>query len=161
MRFCKITVPNVHRGSKVFGAIGVVRNLGEEVPAQVSSSSLDSTSKLRDPSPIALAQRYIAKNEKVSNHGSIPITIDCNLCGLLIVFEEGFHQPIKRTKQLSFSGCNGVSTYTCELASLQMRQFVDVAIQPEMSFIAKQNSLMKIDHYFRNKIAQFESVVQA
>ncbi|GFV25126.1 hypothetical protein TNCV_591921 [Trichonephila clavipes] len=25
---------------------------------------------------------------------------------------------------VSFSGCNGVSTYTCGLASLQMRQFV-------------------------------------
>ncbi|GFU90802.1 hypothetical protein TNCV_1044521 [Trichonephila clavipes] len=41
-----------------------------------------------------------------------------------------------------FSGCNGVSTYTCALASLQMRAvlFVDVAIQPEVRFIAKQNS---------------------
>ncbi|GFW20903.1 hypothetical protein TNCV_1714101 [Trichonephila clavipes] len=39
--------------------------------------------------------------------------------------------------------------------------FLDVAIQPEVRFIAEQNSLMKIDHYFRNKIAQFESVVQA
>ncbi|GFV54438.1 hypothetical protein TNCV_2865221 [Trichonephila clavipes] len=37
-------------------------------------------------------------NEKVSNHGSIPITIDCNVVAF-IVFEEGFHQPIKRTKQ--------------------------------------------------------------
>ncbi|GFW72410.1 uncharacterized protein TNCV_704471 [Trichonephila clavipes] len=41
----------------------------------------------------------IQECEKVSNHGSIPITID------------------------SSSGCNGVSTYTCGLASLQMRQF--------------------------------------
>ncbi|GFW55627.1 hypothetical protein TNCV_120111 [Trichonephila clavipes] len=38
------------------------------------------------------------RNEKVSNHGSIPITIDCNIVAF-IVFEEGFHQPIKRTKQ--------------------------------------------------------------
>ncbi|GFW44729.1 hypothetical protein TNCV_4482741 [Trichonephila clavipes] len=38
------------------------------------------------------------RNEKVSNHGSIPITIDCNVVSF-IVFEEGFHQPIKRTKQ--------------------------------------------------------------
>ncbi|GFU64146.1 uncharacterized protein TNCV_3745141 [Trichonephila clavipes] len=38
------------------------------------------------------------RNEKVSNHGSIPITIDCNFVAF-IVFEEGFHQPIKRTKQ--------------------------------------------------------------
>ncbi|GFY10876.1 hypothetical protein TNCV_1123981 [Trichonephila clavipes] len=37
------------------------------------------------------------QNEKVSNHGSIPITIDCNVVAF-IVFEEGFHQPIKRTK---------------------------------------------------------------
>ncbi|GFU22470.1 hypothetical protein TNCV_1934731 [Trichonephila clavipes] len=38
------------------------------------------------------------RNEKVSNHSSIPITIDCNVVAF-IVFEEGFHQPIKRTKQ--------------------------------------------------------------
>ncbi|GFT94899.1 hypothetical protein TNCV_1472021 [Trichonephila clavipes] len=37
------------------------------------------------------------RNEKVSNHGSIPITIDCNVVAF-IVLEEGFHQPIKRTK---------------------------------------------------------------
>ncbi|GFU60323.1 hypothetical protein TNCV_149381 [Trichonephila clavipes] len=37
------------------------------------------------------------RNEKVSNHGSIPITVDCNVVAF-IVFEEGFHQPIKRTK---------------------------------------------------------------
>ncbi|GFU96663.1 transposable element Tcb1 transposase [Trichonephila clavipes] len=36
--------------------------------------------------------------QKVSNHGSIPITIDSKVVAF-IVFEEGFHQPIKRTKQ--------------------------------------------------------------
>ncbi|GFX40100.1 uncharacterized protein TNCV_4317361 [Trichonephila clavipes] len=41
------------------------------------------------------------RNEKVSNHGSIPITIDCNAVAF-IVFEEGFHQPINRTKQSVF-----------------------------------------------------------
>ncbi|GFY19325.1 hypothetical protein TNCV_4127121 [Trichonephila clavipes] len=41
------------------------------------------------------------RNEKVSNHGSIPITIDCNVVAF-IVFEDGFHQPIKRTKQSVF-----------------------------------------------------------
>ncbi|GFY19931.1 hypothetical protein TNCV_2146241 [Trichonephila clavipes] len=41
------------------------------------------------------------RNKKVSNHGSIPITIDCNVVAF-IVFEEGFHQPIKRTKQSVF-----------------------------------------------------------
>ncbi|GFT43915.1 hypothetical protein TNCV_1183461 [Trichonephila clavipes] len=39
------------------------------------------------------------RNEKVSNHGSIPITIDCNVVAF-IVFEEGFHQPIQRTKHV-------------------------------------------------------------
>ncbi|GFW28805.1 uncharacterized protein TNCV_201281 [Trichonephila clavipes] len=37
------------------------------------------------------------RNEKVSNHGSIPITIDCNVAAF-VVFEEEFQQPIKRTK---------------------------------------------------------------
>ncbi|GFT80266.1 reverse transcriptase [Trichonephila clavipes] len=41
------------------------------------------------------------RNEKVSNHGSIPITIDCNVVAF-IVFEEEFHQPIKLTKQSVF-----------------------------------------------------------
>ncbi|GFV27619.1 hypothetical protein TNCV_4181641 [Trichonephila clavipes] len=41
------------------------------------------------------------RNEKVSNQGSIPITIDCDVVAF-IVFEEGFHQPIKRTKQSGF-----------------------------------------------------------
>ncbi|GFX42743.1 hypothetical protein TNCV_2197001 [Trichonephila clavipes] len=41
------------------------------------------------------------RNEKVSNHGSIPITVDCNVVAF-IAFEEGFHQPTKRTKQSVF-----------------------------------------------------------
>ncbi|GFV51898.1 integrase catalytic domain-containing protein [Trichonephila clavipes] len=49
----------------------------------------------------------------------------------------------KAHQTVSFSECNGVSTYTCGLASLAVL-FVDVAIQPEVRFIAKQNSLMKI-----------------
>ncbi|GFX57981.1 alpha-2 adrenergic receptor [Trichonephila clavipes] len=85
------------------------------------------------------------RNEKVSNHGSIPITIDCNVVAF-IIFEEGFHQPIKRTKQSVFLDVKGVSTYTCGLASLPNAAvlFVDVAIQPEVRFVDKQNSLMKI-----------------
>ncbi|GFV50802.1 alpha-2 adrenergic receptor [Trichonephila clavipes] len=59
------------------------------------------------------------RNEKVSNHGSIPITIDCNVVAF-IVFEEIIFTP--------------------NAAAL----FVDLAIQPEVRFIAKQNSLMKI-----------------
>ncbi|GFU97035.1 hypothetical protein TNCV_1058981 [Trichonephila clavipes] len=47
------------------------------------------------------------RNEKVSNHGSIPITIDCNVVAF-IVFEEGFHQPIKRTKQSASSAKNKI-----------------------------------------------------
>ncbi|GFU65121.1 alpha-2 adrenergic receptor [Trichonephila clavipes] len=84
------------------------------------------------------------RNEKVSNHGSIPITIDCNVVAF-IVFEEGFHQPIKRTKQSAFLDVTVfrhtlVDYFTPNAAVL----FVDVAIQPEVRFIAKQNSLMKI-----------------
>ncbi|GFX87791.1 hypothetical protein TNCV_2190671 [Trichonephila clavipes] len=101
------------------------------------------------------------RNEKVINQGSLPITIDCNVVAF-IVFEEGFHQPIKRTKQSVFLDVTVFRhtlwiSFTPNAAVL----FVDVAIQPEVRFIAKQNSLMKIDHYFRNKIAQFESVVPA
>ncbi|GFW19317.1 hypothetical protein TNCV_256441 [Trichonephila clavipes] len=97
----------------------------------------------------------------VSNHGSIPITIDCNAVAF-IVFEEGFHQPIKRTKQSVFLDVTVfrhtlLISFTPKAAVL----FVDVVNQPEVRFIAKHNSLMKIDHYFRNKIAQFENVVQA
>ncbi|GFU24410.1 hypothetical protein TNCV_2263831 [Trichonephila clavipes] len=100
------------------------------------------------------------RNEKVSNHGSIQITLGCNVVAF-IVFEEGFHHPINRSKQSVFLDITVFrAKYTCGLASLKCGSFVDVAIQPEVRFIAKQNSLMKIDHYFRNKIAQFESVVQ-
>ncbi|GFW77071.1 hypothetical protein TNCV_2725011 [Trichonephila clavipes] len=66
----------------------------------------------------------------------------------------------KAHQTVSFSGCNDIHlwiSFTPNAAVL----FVDVAIQLEMRFIAKQNSLMKIDNYFRNKIAQFESVVQS
>ncbi|GFU34648.1 hypothetical protein TNCV_1993641 [Trichonephila clavipes] len=98
----------------------MVRKLGEEAPAQVSSSSLEHGSKLREcssfgrfwwPQQPGYDQEIVTRalrlldimivqfrNEKVSNHGSLPITIDCNVVAF-IVFEEGFHQPIKRTKQ--------------------------------------------------------------
>ncbi|GFX07606.1 adhesion G protein-coupled receptor B2 [Trichonephila clavipes] len=49
----------------------------------------------------------------------------------------------KAHQTVSFSGCNGVSmwiSFTPNAAVL----FVDVTIQPEVRFIAKQNSLMKI-----------------
>ncbi|GFY04998.1 hypothetical protein TNCV_561301 [Trichonephila clavipes] len=78
------------------------------------------------------------RNEKVSNHGSIPITVDCNVVAF-IVFEEGFHQPIKRTKQSVFLDVTVFRhtlwiSFTPNAAVL----FVDVAIQPEVRFIAKQ-----------------------
>ncbi|GFU67388.1 DUF4817 domain-containing protein [Trichonephila clavipes] len=84
------------------------------------------------------------RDEKVSNHGSIPIPIDCNVVAF-IVFEEGFHQPIKRPKQSVFLDVTVFRhtlwiSFTPNAAVL----FVDVAIQPEVRFIAKQNSLMKI-----------------
>ncbi|GFV03579.1 hypothetical protein TNCV_3185021 [Trichonephila clavipes] len=53
------------------------------------------------------------RNEKVSNHVCIPITIDCNVVAF-IVFEEGFHQPIKRTKQTQ--RCLRI-TYECRAAN--------------------------------------------
>ncbi|GFX04996.1 hypothetical protein TNCV_2249791 [Trichonephila clavipes] len=100
------------------------------------------------------------RNEKVSNHGSIPITIDCNVVAFIVF--EGFHQPIKRTKQSVFLDITVFDihlwiSFTPNAAVL----FVDVAIEPEVRFISKQNSLMKIDHYFLNKFAEFESVAQA
>ncbi|GFY13857.1 alpha-2 adrenergic receptor [Trichonephila clavipes] len=49
----------------------------------------------------------------------------------------------KAHQTVSFSRCNGVSTYTCGTPNAAVL-FVDVAIQPEVRFIAKQNSLMKI-----------------
>ncbi|GFV89625.1 transposable element Tcb1 transposase [Trichonephila clavipes] len=50
------------------------------------------------PNPTSSEMReHHEKNEKVSNHGSIPITIDCNVVAFIVF--EGFHQPIKRTKQ--------------------------------------------------------------
>ncbi|GFS54146.1 alpha-2 adrenergic receptor [Trichonephila clavipes] len=52
----------------------------------------------------------------------------------------------KAHQTVSFSGSNGVSKYACRLAYYPNAAvlFVDVAIQPEVRFIAKQNSLMKI-----------------
>ncbi|GFT99363.1 adhesion G protein-coupled receptor B2 [Trichonephila clavipes] len=67
-----------------------------------------------------------------------------------IVFEEvqtNDSTPAHKAHQtVSFSGCNGVSTYTCGISFTPNAAvlFVDVAIQPEVRFIAKQNSLMKI-----------------
>ncbi|GFW84715.1 DUF4817 domain-containing protein [Trichonephila clavipes] len=97
--------------------------------------------------------------KKVSNHGSIPITIDCNAVAF-IVFEEGFHQPIKRTKQSVFLDV----TYTFDIhlwisfTPNAAVLFVDVAIQPEVRFIAKQNSLMKIGNNGNLVLGPFDSL---
>ncbi|GFX51804.1 HTH_Tnp_Tc3_2 domain-containing protein [Trichonephila clavipes] len=102
------------------------------------------------------------RNEKVSNHGSIPITIDCNVVAL-IVFEEGFHQPIKRTKQSVFLDVT-VFRHTLSFTPNAAVLFVDVAIQPKVRFIAKQNSLMKIGNNGNLVLGPFDeskSVVQA
>ncbi|GFU62142.1 hypothetical protein TNCV_2473771 [Trichonephila clavipes] len=53
------------------------------------------------------------RNEKVSNHGSIPITIDCNVVAF-IVFEEGFHQPIKHTKHCISLSAKQLRSWDCE-----------------------------------------------
>ncbi|GFY26170.1 hypothetical protein TNCV_354861 [Trichonephila clavipes] len=86
--------------------------------------------------------------KKVSNHGSIPITIDCNVVDF-IGFEEGFHQPVKAHQTVSFSGCNGVSTCTCGLASLQMRQFcfgnVATALNPHSDKYKDENAIRNVE----------------
>ncbi|GFT55923.1 hypothetical protein TNCV_2157981 [Trichonephila clavipes] len=61
------------------------------------------------------------RNKKVSNHGSIPITIDCNVV-VFIVFEEGFHQLIKRTKQRAVSELQEVEE-TINLAVSDLASF--------------------------------------
>ncbi|GFT59092.1 uncharacterized protein TNCV_186681 [Trichonephila clavipes] len=79
----------------------------------------------------------------------------------------GGHQTCLSINRLWHELCDmlhrlvGLASLTLWPSSNAAVLFVDVAIQPEVRFIAKQNSLMKIDHYFRNKIPQFESVVQA
>ncbi|GFW85497.1 alpha-2 adrenergic receptor [Trichonephila clavipes] len=52
----------------------------------------------------------------------------------------------KAHQTVSFSGCNGVHLWISFTANAALL-FVDVAIQPEVRFIAKQNSLMKIGNY--------------
>ncbi|GFX64934.1 alpha-2 adrenergic receptor [Trichonephila clavipes] len=71
------------------------------------------------------------RNEKVSNHGSIPITFDCNVVAF-IVFEEVFHQPIKRTKQSVFLDVTVFRHTLVDSTPNAAALFVDVAIQPEV-----------------------------
>ncbi|GFW99596.1 uncharacterized protein TNCV_3418291 [Trichonephila clavipes] len=73
------------------------------------------------------------RNEKVSNHGSIPITIDCNVVAF-IVFKEGFHQPIKRTKRdEAHFWLNGyVNKQNCRIWSEANPQvYVETPLHPE------------------------------
>ncbi|GFX14669.1 hypothetical protein TNCV_4016671 [Trichonephila clavipes] len=67
----------------------------------------------------------------------------------------------KAHQTVSFSVCNGVSTYTCGLASLQMQQFCFVDVQPEVRFIAKQNSLMKIGNNGNLVLGPFDDNLKA
>ncbi|GFT31594.1 hypothetical protein TNCV_5064841 [Trichonephila clavipes] len=82
----KLEVAELYEAEKV-----ILKEIQLETLAEEKQIKLN-TMKLLD---IMIVQ---FRNEKVSNHGSIPITIDCNVVAF-IVFEEGFHQPIKRTKQ--------------------------------------------------------------
>ncbi|GFV53999.1 alpha-2 adrenergic receptor [Trichonephila clavipes] len=61
--------------------------------------------------------------------------------------KKGFHQPIKRSKQSVFLDVK-VFRHTLEISFTPNAAvlFVDVAIQPEVRFIANQNSLMKIEN---------------
>ncbi|GFW80876.1 alpha-2 adrenergic receptor [Trichonephila clavipes] len=88
------------------------------------------------------------RNEKVSNHGSIPITIDCNVVAF-IDFEEV--RTNDSTSPLSTSNIQFFWMQRCFDIHLWISftpnaavLFVDVAIQPEVRFIAKQISLIKI-----------------
>ncbi|GFV66115.1 hypothetical protein TNCV_5073171 [Trichonephila clavipes] len=65
------------------------------------------------------------RNEKVSNHGSIssPLTVTLWLSSFLKKYGPMIPPAHKALQAVRFSGCNGVSTYTCGLASLQIRQF--------------------------------------
>ncbi|GFT26193.1 hypothetical protein TNCV_1544051 [Trichonephila clavipes] len=83
------------------------------------------------------------RDEKASNHGSIPITIDCNVVAF-IVFEEGFHQPIKRTKQTL---CHGY--FLCIGYSLPHEMNPD-NIQISRFTITRQSSFMEPLHNERN-----------
>ncbi|GFU43751.1 uncharacterized protein TNCV_651621 [Trichonephila clavipes] len=79
---------------------GSVRLVKKTHERKSSTCYLLITKGVTSSSPVPLkTRRERERNEKVSNHGSIPITIDCNVVAF-IVFEEGFHQPIKRTKQV-------------------------------------------------------------
>ncbi|GFX88296.1 hypothetical protein TNCV_1705171 [Trichonephila clavipes] len=89
------------------------------------------------------------RNEKVSNHMALyrsPLAVTLWPSSFLKKYGPMIPPAHKSHQAVSFSGCNGVLTYTCGLASLQNSEVLcfDVAIQPEERFIAKQNSLMKI-----------------
>ncbi|GFV72543.1 hypothetical protein TNCV_2764071 [Trichonephila clavipes] len=85
------------------------------------------------------------RNEKVSNHGSTD-----HSPRLVTLWPSSFLKKDSTSPQSApnsrFSRCNGVSTYTCELASLKCGSFVfvDVAIPTRSALHHKQNSLMKI-----------------
>ncbi|GFX45241.1 uncharacterized protein TNCV_3432891 [Trichonephila clavipes] len=73
------------------------------------------------------------RNEKVSNHGSIPTTIDCNVVAF-IVFKEGFRQPIKRTKhdEVHFWLNGYVNKQNCRIWSEANPQvYVEIPLHPE------------------------------
>ncbi|GFW12811.1 uncharacterized protein TNCV_3885211 [Trichonephila clavipes] len=73
------------------------------------------------------------RNEKVSHHGSIPITIDCNIVAF-IVFEEGFHQPKKRTKHWKYPGNLESPRVSSPGFGIDSKMIVDVTAQvaPEL-----------------------------
>ncbi|GFV14855.1 hypothetical protein TNCV_533881 [Trichonephila clavipes] len=74
------------------------------------------------------------RNEKVSNQGSIPITIDCNVVAF-IVFEEGFHHPIKRTKQSK------------KIDLIQLARDLDESPDPSMSKIVLRDLIISSKYY--------------
>ncbi|GFW76185.1 hypothetical protein TNCV_3077001 [Trichonephila clavipes] len=53
-------------------------------------------------------QRLFNSGMKVSNHGSISITIDCNVVPSSFLKKDSTKRHKAHRKQSSFSGCNGV-----------------------------------------------------
>ncbi|GFV75752.1 transposable element Tcb2 transposase [Trichonephila clavipes] len=92
--------PDINPIEKVWGSLGrrvAWRQPPPQTLQELERALLEEWDRIPQLVINSLIDSMPQRNEKVSNHGSIPITIDCNVVAF-IVFEEGFQQPIKRTK---------------------------------------------------------------
>ncbi|GFU38186.1 hypothetical protein TNCV_3774311 [Trichonephila clavipes] len=102
------------------------------------------------------------RNEKASNQDSIPITIDCNVVAL-IVFEEGFHQPIKRTKQYLISFLHPVlpsPKNRCQ-RSLSMSEYADELklVVPDNAKVLDLRELIQESEIYKNDKERYQAIV--